>query len=218
MPGVAIRPDPRGGPPFVVLTDGKQDKVAYSFSPQAGFSEVFRSKHLRRWLTTPPVVQGNGNTIVGTLDGFLTYTGPDFVQLPVMAGMGTLTAAPTRLPDGRIAVLSREGILSILSGNSVVWRSQLPGQSVVSPAASCTHLFVTTTEEFITYDVTTMARVARGQWVNGGLVPPVIGPAGHVYAFANNTLYVFHPPPYGGVLGRTKCDQLAPPSGPAIGQ
>lgn len=100
LPGVAIRPDPQGGAPFVMLTDGKHDKVAYSFSPQTGFAQVSRSSHLIRTFTTPPVVLPNGDTLTGTYDGYLTRTGPNFVQLSAIGGLGTLTAAPTRLSDG----------------------------------------------------------------------------------------------------------------------
>jgi hypothetical protein len=38
LPGVAIRPGLQGGPPLVMVTDGRHDKVAYAFSVQTGFS------------------------------------------------------------------------------------------------------------------------------------------------------------------------------------
>ena len=66
LPGVAIRPDSRGGAPVVMVTDGRQDKIAYAFSPESGFTQLARSTHTARTFTTPPVVQGNGNTVTGT--------------------------------------------------------------------------------------------------------------------------------------------------------
>jgi hypothetical protein len=37
---------------------------------------------------------------------------------------------------------------------------------------------------------------------------PIIGPFGHVYAIANDTLFSFPAPKSGGVLGTTACDGL----------
>ena len=218
LPGVAIRPGPKGGAPSVIVSDGRQDKVAYSFSPQSGFSEVSRTQHLRRKLTTPPVVQPNGNTVLGTADGLLTFAGPDFALLPSMTGLGILTAAPTRLGDGRLALVERSGAFRILSGNTIQWQADLAGESVASAAASCTHLFVASEHELATFDVRNMAKVGTWRWARGGLAAPVIGPAGQVYAITADVLFAFAPPANGGVVAKTQCDQLAPPSGPGIGQ
>jgi hypothetical protein len=203
-PGVAIRPDPQGGAPLVMVTDGRRDKFAYAFSPQSGFSQVARSTHTTRTFTTPPVVQGNGNTVTGTLDGYLTYTARDFAELAAVRGLGTLTAAPTRLADGRLVVISREGRISVLSGGGITWQLQLVGQSIAAAAASCTHFFVSTTDEFVSFDVKTMLPVAKLIWVGGGLSAPVIGSGGYVYAIASDSLFVFAPPLY--TSGITACD------------
>ena len=211
LPGVAIRPDPQGGAPLVMVSDAKHDKIAYTFSPQTGFSEVSRRRHLKRTLTTPPVVRANGYTVVGTGEGVLTSTSPGFTEAVISSGLGILTAAPTRLDDGRLVVVSREGLLSVIGGT--LWQVLLGGESIASAAASCTHLFVASTNEFVTYDVKNMTRVARVSWVGGGLAAPVISPSGHVYAIASDSLYVFPPPPFGGnVLGRTACDRSLPTS------
>jgi hypothetical protein len=193
LPGVAIRPDPRGGAPFVMLTNGRQDKFAYAFSPQNGFSEVARSLHLRRWFTTPPVVLPNGDTVTGTRDGYLTRTGANYAQLGAIGGLGTLTAAPTRLANGALVIVSREGLVSLLRP-SIVWQHLPGGESIASAAASCNHVFVATTERFLTFVAKNMLQVAEFVWVGGGLHAPVIGPWGHVYAIASNTLYTFAPP------------------------
>jgi hypothetical protein len=213
MPGVAIRPNPQGGAPLVMVTDGRQDKIAYAFSPQSGFSQVARSTHTMRTFTTPPVVQGNGNTVTGTLDGYLTFTARDFAQLAAVRGLGTLTAAPTRMADGRLVVISREGRISVISGGDITWQSQLVGQSIASAAASCTHLFVSSTDEFVTFDAKTMLPAAKLAWIGGGLSSPVIGSGGYVYAIASDNLFVFAPPLYG--RGITACD--APTTRPGGG-
>ena len=116
LPGVAIRPDPQGGAPLVMVTDGRRDKVAYAFSPQAGFSQVARSQHFRRQFTTPPMVRPNGETLTGTRDGYLTVTAPNFAQYVIATDLGTLTAAPTRLANGGLVVVSREGIMTVIRG------------------------------------------------------------------------------------------------------
>ena len=194
LPGVAIRPDPQGGAPLVMVTDGRRDKVAYAFSPQTGFSQVARSQHFRRQFTTPPMVRPNGETLTGTRDGYLTGTAPNFAQYVIATDLGTLTAAPTRLADGGLVVVSREGIMTVIRGYLYPDQFQLNGESVASAAASCNHVFVASTNELATYDARTMAWVASMPWVNGGFSAPVIGPTGHVYAIALNTLYVFAPP------------------------
>ena len=62
---------------------------------------------------TPPVVLPNGDTLTGTRDGYLTRTGQDLVRQSTIFGRGTLTAAPTRLSDGRLVVVSREGMMTV---------------------------------------------------------------------------------------------------------
>lgn len=76
------------------------------------------------------------------------------------------------------------------------------GVSIASAAASCTHLFIATTEELVTHDVTNMAPVASVPWVGGGLSAPVVGPTGYVYAVASDVLFVFQPPAQPEKLGK----------------
>jgi outer membrane protein assembly factor BamB len=192
MPGVAIRADAQGAAPLVMVTDGRHDKVAYAFSPQAGFSQLARSSHLIRQFTTPPVVRPNGDTVFGTRDGYLTVTTASLGQTVSGYGLGTLTAAPTRLANGRLVVVSREGTMTLLGGSRR--QVELGGESIAAAAASCNHVFVATTNEFATYSASTLALVASVPWIDGGRAAPVIGPSGHVYAIAANTLYVFPPP------------------------
>ena len=62
---------------------------------------------------TPPVVLPNVDTLTGTRDGYLTRTGQDLVRQSTMSGLGTLTAAHTRPSDGRLVVVSREGMMIV---------------------------------------------------------------------------------------------------------
>ena len=177
LPGVAIRPDPSGGPPFVMVTDGRHDKVAYTFSPQTGFSQVARSTHLLRHFTTPPVVLPNGDTLTGTRDGYLTRTGQNFVQLGAFYAPGsTLTAAPTRLSDGGLVVVSREGIMTVQRGHRS--QRQLAGESIASAAASCNHIFVASTNGFETFDARTLMQVAMCRGSTAGCTRPSSGRRG----------------------------------------
>ena len=201
LPGVAIHPGGSVRPPSIMVTDGRHDKIVYDFSPETGFTEIHRSQHLLRQFTTPPVVLPGafGTTLTGTLDGYLTRTGysprlQDYVQLSAIGGLGTLTAAPTRLKDGRLVVIAVSGKMTVLNGVLVVGQSQLGEGSIASAAASCNHFFVATTNHFGTFDAKTLAPVASVLWTGGGLHAPVIGIYGEVYAIASNTLHVFPPP------------------------
>jgi hypothetical protein len=106
--------------------------------------------------------------------------------------------------DGRLVVIADSGLMSVISGvgptldthsTRVTFQSQLNGESIASAAASCTHLFVASRNEFVTFDLATMAPVVRVPWTEGGRYAPVIGPSGHVYGITNFGLFVFPPPP-----------------------
>jgi hypothetical protein len=196
LPGVAIVPSPLGGPPLVAVTDGKHDKFIYAFSPQNGFA-TFIHRTTEDRFTTPPVQLRDGTTVVGTATGGLTRTQWDFLELPPIAGLGTLTAAPTVNRDGSLVVVSREGIVTKIG--SGLFQTSLGGETIASAAASCTHVFVTATNGFFTFDAATMQQVAVYPWTNfGGLSSPVIGPKGQVYAVVDQYLFVFQGPTPGG--------------------
>ncbi|MGH9627522.1 MAG: hypothetical protein ACRD7E_04055, partial [Bryobacteraceae bacterium] len=125
------------------------------------------------------------------------------------ANLGMLTATPTRLHDGRLVVLSRDGRMTAVGAPTV--RQSPGGETVAAAAASCTHVFVSTTEGFFTFKAGTMGQVARANVPGGGLSAPVIGPTGNVYVVGQGTLYTFPGPPRGDVVVRTACDTLAPP-------
>lgn len=208
FPEVAILPNPRGGAPFVIATDRRHDKVVYTFSPENGFQEVAHSTNDKQQFVTPPVVLGDGSTVVGNLQGNLIKTGPNLAELPWASGLGTLTAAPTRLSDGSLAIVSRQGTVTRI-GLSVSKHTP-GGQSIVSAAASCTHVFVSTTDGLFTFNTKDMQQVAVLPWSGGGLSAPIIGPWGDVYALALDHIFVFPGPSLGKNTNKTACDVLAP--------
>jgi hypothetical protein len=214
LAGVAILPDPKGGPPRVAMTNRGHQKSVFAFSLQTGFSELVRIRDGRRNFATPPVVQPNGVTVVGTLEGILTRTGANLSEAGATAGFGMMTAAPTLHKDGSLVVVSRDG--TVTKHGSGVWRHTPGGYSIASAAASCTHVFVSTTSNFYTYDARNMQLVSTMRWsgvgAGGGLSSPVIGRGGRVYAVANDALWVFpgRTTPWGDDEVRTACDVLAP--------
>lgn len=209
LAGVAILPDPQGGRPRVVATDRKHAKAVYAFSPETGFTELSRST-TGRYFTTPPVVRTDGMTVVGTLEGYLTHTAANLREGLLVSGFGPLTAAPTRHRDGSLLVVSRDGYVTKIKGGVRSWLQYPGGSSIASAASSCTHVYVSTTDAFATFDARTMQQVGRISWYGrGGLSAPVIGMGGRVYVISNHTLYVFPGPPLGDIVSRTACDVLA---------
>jgi hypothetical protein len=228
MPGVAVWQNPLGGVPWVMVSDGMQDTVGLTFDINYGFAEHFRASDAERSLSSPPTVLPDGHTVTSGDNGTLDFTGPNLTALASTVYLGPVTAAPTRMANGNLAVIGRwaesaypdgshqqtSAVMSLLTPvGHVISQTALNGASIASAAASCTHLYVATTNELATYDVKTMAPVARLPWTRGGEAAPIIGPAGHVYAIASNRLYVFAPPVHRpgyprGSFG-TACDSTA---------
>ncbi len=216
-PGLAIWQNPLGGTPWIVVSDGLHDTVGLTFSTTFGFYEYFRVKDAARNHSSPPVILSDGHSAIGTDDpagdaeGRIVYGGPNGISLaPVGDFSGGVVAAPTRMRDGRLAVVEFNGRLKVLFGSSVVREVPLGGAvSMASAAASCTHLFVATIDALVTLDTSTMTEVARMTLTGGGLNSPVIGPAGHVYVIDANKLVVFPPPISRGTGAKgTACDQV----------
>jgi hypothetical protein len=205
FPGVAIAPG-GGGSSLVVMSDYHSDVIGYVVS-NGRFTESFRLHQNGFFVNTPPILPGS-RVVAGSQKaedddyGVPRRTGPARLALMVLNrdrtsfidGVGLSYAAPTRLPDGRIALVGTTGEVTIVSGTQVAAKLQAPGRSIASAAASRTHLFVAAEDGFVTYDAATLAEVSRVDWVGGGLNPPAIGPKGHVYAIASNILFVFPPP------------------------
>jgi hypothetical protein len=195
-PGVAIMRYASTIEPFILVSNQSQDFVAYSF-PNRRFRELFRVHDESRTLLSPPMVMPDGHTVIGTSGdkgkGAIAFLGPNMVSWAPVKGPLSYAAA-TRLADGRTAIVELGRRMTILNGKNQERTMPLPGESIVSAAASRTHLFVSTAGSFLTYDPSTWEKRAEIFWVGGGTFTPAIGPLGHVYGMANNVLFVFPPP------------------------
>jgi outer membrane protein assembly factor BamB len=195
-----------GGTPFVVISDGVHDVAGYTFSGGA-FVESFRVHDTGRFMRSAPATLPDGHTVigvervetnnngapVGSGEGGAVFTGPNFNKVAPVGGTSALYATPTRLADGRVLLLGYSGDLTVLRNNAVADRLSMPGRSMVSPAASQSHVFISMSGAFITLDANSLAEVARVDWPAGGTSQPAIGPKGHVYAVDGNVLHIFAP-------------------------
>ncbi len=196
LPGVATI----DGTPWVIVADGVHSIVGYHFLPGAGFVERFRNQEKGALLRSAPVVLPDGHTATSAIHqtgraGAIIFAGPNASKLPVVPGLTPVEAAPTRTVDRLVVVVQRDLAFAVLREGKLVSWVWLPGQSVVSAAASRTHVFVSTVNAFVTFDAAAQVALSTFHWVGGGLWPPAIGPQGHVYAMASNVLFVFPPPP-----------------------
>jgi hypothetical protein len=203
--------------PFVHVSDQVKDHVVYTFNGQA-FVEALRTAEKDYFLRTPPMSLPNGRTLIAlqsiernrlgaetpSLDSRIKSIGVPSFQT---GSLDIVYAAPTLLPNGAVLVVGTRGQITALRDAQVVKQFQAPGGSIVSAAASRTHVFVSTQDAFLTYDPTSMAELARIDWVGGGVNQPAIGPQGHVYVMASNILFVF-PPPNQPAVGGTVAQPL----------
>jgi hypothetical protein len=210
MAGVAIVPNLQGGAPRVIVTDRAQYKAFYSFSMEEGFKRLVSiTDDPARQFTTSPLALPDGTTVTGMRNGWIRKTQPNMEEAPYpIITYEMLTATPTRHKDGNSFVtVSRNGAVHKISGSSVVTRALTGGESIASAAASCTHVFVSTTNGFMTFDANNMYPIASYPCDSGGgFSSPVIGPGGQVYAIVGQYLFVFKGPPAGD--GSTACDVI----------
>jgi hypothetical protein len=214
-PGVGIFTNPNGGTPFILVSDHYKDLVGYTFSSQR-LIETFRVHDNDGFMRTPPMIMPDGHTLIGVQGlqrdnmgaeepagtGRIVFAGPNLTSIAPVALVSPAQAAPTRMADGRVAVVDGYGKVIILKDGKPFNGMDGAGRSIASAAASRTHLFVSGEDGFVTYDTNSLAEVRRFDWVGGGLNPPVIGPKGHVYAIASNVLFVFPPPKLGNATIR----------------
>lgn len=221
-PSVDIFTAAGGAIPFVIVSDHIKDLVGYSFSGTE-FTERFRVHSDDRFMRSAPMTLPDGRTLIGIQsverdpnggesvgpDGGIVFAGPNADNSAPITGLRPVFATPTRMADGRVFIVGGYGHLAVLQGNQVVAKIDVPSGSLVSAAASRTHVFVSTADAFLTYDTNSLAEVARFDWAGGGRNPPAIGPKGHVYAIASDMLFIF--PPSMPKPGDTVAEPGAPP-------
>ncbi|HEU4826012.1 MAG TPA: hypothetical protein VFS85_06005 [Dongiaceae bacterium] len=205
-PGLGIFTFQGGGTPHIVVSDGLKDLVGYTFDG-ASFIERWRVHNDNYFLRSTPTILPDGHTIIGVEKierkngqeygsgkGAMLFAGPNMNAVPRVDGIGRVFTAPSVTGDGRAILVSGDGELAVLQGAQVVSKTGITSGSIASAAVSRTHVFVSTYDAFLTYDVNNLAEVGRINWVGGGMSPPAIGPKGQVYAIAKNILFVFPGP------------------------
>ncbi|WP_344097526.1 hypothetical protein [Microbacterium deminutum] len=200
MPGVAIGGFLAEGTPSIVYVDRwNQATIAFTFcvggscSPAPGFTKRTRRSHAPRNLVSSATVLPNNHSIVGTDDG-VVFGVPGNSDNPPVTGLSVIHATPTVSVDGQTVIVNDDAEVITLSGPTITSRLKLPGQTFAGAAASRTHVFVATTDGLYTLDAKAAARQVTFPWAHGGISSPAIGPGGHVYAIADDILFVFPPP------------------------
>ncbi len=199
LAGVGIFTFAGGGLPWVIVNDPWQQTIGYTFSPTSGFREMFRNTNSARSYAASPLLLPDGHSVTAASDGtgssfsngHLVFTGPNGTALPNAGPFSPLLDTPARTLDGRLVVTGQGGVVIFLSGSSAIATTQLPGQTIASPAVSRSHVFVSTASSLRTFDVQRMKEIAHFDWTGGGLSGPAIGPSGSVYVLAANVLHVF---------------------------
>lgn len=194
FPAVAVYHPATNSVPLVMMSDGLRDLVGYFFNGNS-FIERFRVRDEKRYVMSTPLAWPDGHAMIST-GGHGTNSEVMFAGL----GMSTIRAAgplsraaPTALGNSRFALVHRDGGVTFVQGASTQKQVDLPGESIASAAASSKHVFVSTASALHTFDKATMAEVARFDWKRGGASPVAIGPQGHVYAIADDRLFIFSP-------------------------
>ena len=193
MPGVAVFTFAGGGAPHVIVSDQRHTIVDFSVTGlKPRLTQVFRDGDPQRQLFSPPMVLPDGHTLVSTTDERIVFSGPNAGKLATVASPGVVYGPATLTVNGFAVVVGTNG-LSVLKDGEMVSQASLP-PSHTSAAASRTHVFVSTTDAFITLDADAQLQLQSFDWVGGGKSPPAIGPDGRVYAIASDILFIFPPP------------------------
>ena len=193
-PTAAIFTYAGGGTPFILVADGFQSFVGYTFDA-ATLTETFRvtgSDDVFRNFRTTPMVLPDGHALVSDVYS-MRFLGPNMTKVAAVAGLYSYVA-PTRLANGRVIVVTSNKEIALLDGNTILTKMPLGLGSMASAAASRNHLFVATDNALVTFDANGLQQLDRFDWDRGGINPPAIGPQGNVYGIANNILYVFPGP------------------------
>ena len=193
VPTAATYVYPGGGTPHILVADGFQNLVDYTFGGM-NFNEIFRVHYddFGGNMVATPTVTYDGHTIFTSQDG-IRFAGPNMNAVPTVKGIHTISS-PTILRDGRIVVVTTDERVVILNGGTVETTIPLDDFTVAAAGASHTHFFVSTWHHLISFDANSMQEVGRFDWPDGGLSQPVIGPQGNVYVISGNQLYVFPGP------------------------
>lgn len=195
LPGIAVFTFAGGGAPHVIVSDQRHTIVDFTVTGTGSkprLTQVFRDGDPQRTLLSPPMVLPEGRSLASTAGKQIVFSGPNASKLAPVASPGIVYGPATRIVNGFAVVVGMSG-LAVLNNGQVVSQASLP-PSYTSAAASRTHVFVSTTDAFITFDADAQLELQRFDWVGGGKSPSAIGPDGRVYAIASDILFIFPPP------------------------
>ena len=162
-----------------------QDLVGFTLSGGA-FVETFRLHDDYRYMRSAPAIlpdmhsiigveNFDQDTLLGTGTGGVGFSGPNLNKLGPVAGMKAIFATPTRLADGRTALIDGAAT-GRANGRNVDKKIALHSASFAGASASRTHLFVSTEDAIQTFDPASMKELSRMLWSGGGASQPAIGP------------------------------------------
>jgi hypothetical protein len=194
LPAAAIHVAPGSQTPLVIVSDAFQDLVGYAFTGSS-FEERFRVHDDKRFVLSTPLAWPDGHAMI-TTGGHETKSEVMFAGFnmsTIRVDAPTVWAVPTALGNSRYALVHRFGGLTVMRGASIESSLKLPGHSIASAAASRNQVFVSTASSLLTFDKASMTAIAAFGWNRGGASPVAIGPQGHVYAIADDRLYIFPP-------------------------
>jgi hypothetical protein len=192
LPAVAIYTFPGGGTPWIVVSDNLWDIAGFTFSAQQGFFEGWRVHDEKLRPMGQPMVMPDTATFITESAQVTTFRGQAAKQRSAFEMFGA--AAPSRTAEDKLVFATLNGGAKVREPAGGIASFPLPGQTMVSPAVSQKHVFVSTAGAFVTFDAATMTQLASFKWRKGGMSPPAIGPFGDVYAIAGSTLHVFPAP------------------------
>jgi hypothetical protein len=192
MPGVGVFTFAGGGAPHVIVSDQIHSIKGFTATSAVGLTDTFRIRDDRRSLFSAPMVLPDGHTLVSTGNREIVFAEPNANKFSSVPSPGIVYGPATLTVNGFAVVVGESG-LAVLNNGNVVSQVSLP-PSYTSAAASRTHVFVSTTDAFITLDADAQLELQKFDWVGGGKSPPAIGPDGRVYAIASDILFIFPPP------------------------
>ncbi|GKS63161.1 hypothetical protein YTPLAS72_04650 [Nitrospira sp.] len=192
MPGVGVFTFAGGGAPHVLVSDQRHTIRGFTATSTAGLNDTFRARDDERSFVSAPMVLPDGHTLLSTGSGEIVFAGPNGNKLPPVRSPGMVYGPATLTVKGFAVVVGASGLVVLNNGSVVAQMSLQP--SYTSAAASRTHVFVSTTDAFVTLDADARLELQKFDWVGGGKSPPAIGPDGRVYAIASDILFIFPPP------------------------
>lgn len=203
VPEIGLHAGTAGSRPEVVVSSdvGLHLTRGFAFDPADGYSELWSVGARGRQLGSAPLLLSNRVAAVGLWkqkpDRWTVDTGgPDGAARPSVDA--TVLSGPTLMSDGRLALVSWDG-LRLAKADGSVQHVPLEGRPFASAAASCSHLYVATSRKLLSFERSTLTLVGDFPILGGGTTMPAIGPYGDLHhaigTRQGSTLLMFWPAP-----------------------